>query len=345
VADPTMTAWLKYNLTRHVLLPLYELLPLNHQIQVMQQQIHYLVKTINIEELDNKSSQGAKQSQSSAGDSELTAADVVDRICAFNLIQAMYQCLPSNAIREKINKAYYSKSDAKGNELTTTIMRASHYIKSQQLSVTSSSVFNEGVTRELLLEYQGTAFNTLAAVVICTQSKENFFTVFCFKENAAKHEYLWENIVDTGRLCQFEVETNFPVAHKEVTSLLSKFRAKEDAQDKQANLRYISSQYLADSSLSQDISNTSFFGKENEDNEPKDVADKPREDAAANTTNTSGEETGEMIELDPINSNPCMLSLLRLIDHLQKQFGATYSKDEMPKWMKELHLKCAAPGI
>jgi DNA-dependent protein kinase catalytic subunit len=345
VADPTMTAWLKYNLTRHVLLPLYELLPLNHQIQVMQQQIHYLVKTINIEELDNKSSQGAKQSQSSADDSELTAADVVDRICAFNMIQAMYQCLPSNAIREKINKAYYSKSDAKGNELTTTIMRASHYIKSQQLSVTSSSVFNEGVTRELLLEYQGTAFNTLAAVVICTQSKENFFTVFCFKENAAKHEYLWENIVDTDRLCQFEVETNFPVAHKEVTSLLSKFRAKEDAQDKQANLRYISSQYLADSSLSQDISNTSFFGKENEDNEPKDVADKPREDAAANTTGTSGEETGEMIELDPINSNPCMLSLLRLIDHLQKQFGATYSKDEMPKWMKELHLKCAAPGI
>ncbi len=341
VADPTMTAWLKYNLTRHILLPLYELLPLNHQIQVMQQQIHLLVKTINIEELDNKSSLSAKQSQSSTDDT-LTAADVIDRICALNLIQVLYQCLPSTAIREKINKAYYTKSDAKGNELTTTIMRASHYIKSQQLSVTSASVFNEGVTRELLLEYQGTAFNTLAAVVMCTQSKENFFTVFCFKENAAKHEYLWENIIDTDKLCQFEVETNFPVAHKEVTSLLSKYRALEGAADKQTNLRYISSQYLADSSLSQDISNTSFFGKENEDNEAQEEVDKPREEAA-NTS--SAEETGELIELDPINSNPCMLSLLRLIDHLQKQFGATYSKEEMPKWMKELHIKCAAPGM
>jgi hypothetical protein len=221
VADLTMTAWLKYNLTRHVLLPLYEQLPLNHQITAMQQQIHFLVKTINIEELDK----GASGKQSQVSEDALTAADIVDRICALNLIQAMYQCLPSTAIREKINKAYYPHSDAKGNELTTTIMRASHYIKSQQLSVSSASVFSEGVTRELLLEYQGTAFNTLAAVVMCTQSKENFFTVFCFKENASKHEYLWENLVDTDKVYQFEVETNFPVAHKEVTSLLSKYRA------------------------------------------------------------------------------------------------------------------------
>ncbi len=45
-------------------------------------------------------------------------------------------------------------------------------------------------------EYHCAAYNALAAVVLATQTKENFFTVFLFKENLDKNELVWENIVD-----------------------------------------------------------------------------------------------------------------------------------------------------
>jgi hypothetical protein len=65
------------------------------------------------------------------------------------------------------------------------------------------------VTHKLCLEYHSTAFRGLAAAVVCTQTKENFFTVFLFKENKDKNEALWENIVDLHQKYNFEVETQF----------------------------------------------------------------------------------------------------------------------------------------
>jgi hypothetical protein len=32
---------------------------------------------------------------------------------------------------------------------------------------------------------------------MCTQTKETFFTVFLFKENEAKRETFWDNVIST----------------------------------------------------------------------------------------------------------------------------------------------------
>ncbi len=78
-----------------------------------------------------------------------------------------------------------------------------------------------------MLEYHQSAYNTLAAVIRCTQTKENFFNVFLFKET-------WDNIIDTKTRHIFQVETNFPVARQFVASLrLSD--SKEDKERKSAN--------------------------------------------------------------------------------------------------------------
>jgi hypothetical protein len=66
------------------------------------------------------------------------------------------------------------------------------------------------------------------------------------------------------------VETNFPVAQQFVASLRS--QKKEDDRKGGAtkgDRRYMSSQYFADSSLSQDVSQSSFFGgsSDNEDSQ------------------------------------------------------------------------------
>ena len=47
--------------------------------------------------------------------------------------KAMYTSLPANTIKDKVNKIYYSKSDAKGTELTAAIMRAAHSCKSEKV--------------------------------------------------------------------------------------------------------------------------------------------------------------------------------------------------------------------
>jgi DNA-dependent protein kinase catalytic subunit len=93
------------------------------------------------------------------------------------------------------------------------------------------------------------------------------------------------------------------------------------------DMQYLSSQYLADSSLSQDVSQSTFF-KATTSVTPVNIT-------ASNSTAASAEE----IELDEYNSNHCMMTVLQVLDHLQSKFGVTYDKQEMPKWMFELHTK------
>ncbi len=38
-----------------------------------------------------------------------------------------------------------------------------------------------------------------------------------------------------------------------------------------------------------------------------------------------------------MNSNPCMKTVIHVIDHMMAKFGNTYAPDEMPKWMYEIH--------
>jgi hypothetical protein len=81
----------------------------------------------------------------------------------------------------------------------------------------------------------------------------------------------WDNIIDLKTKHQFPVETNFPVAQQFVASL--RVQKKEgDIKGSgagRADRRYMSSQYFADSSLSQDVSQSSFFGgaEENQDSQ------------------------------------------------------------------------------
>jgi hypothetical protein len=73
---------------------------------------------------------------------------LIQRICAFSLVEALYASLPGNTIRKSINPVYAKtklrKKDAevKGNELTSDIMRAAHAI------YTRKGVKDEGRERE-----------------------------------------------------------------------------------------------------------------------------------------------------------------------------------------------------
>lgn len=259
---------------------------------------------------------------------------VVRKSCCLKLVEAMYDTLPSKTIREKINVVYCKAGmKAKGNELTTAIMKAAHAAKARSLKDTDAP-------NSICHEYYCTAYNTLAAVVMCTQSKEQFFTVFFFKENPEKHEYLWEHLVDLTKQYSFEVETRFPTMKMRLDAHKAGKRADEDGDVAMAGARprYIASQYFADSSLSQDMSHVSALYMPSSDNSDRaakfdEFVIAPPEDGqnAASPLKKIGGDVE--LELDAINENPCMPVFLRLLDHMMGLFGDSYT-EVVPDWME-----------
>jgi len=240
----------------------------------------------------------------------------VEKIGALLLMEALYKSVPSSAIKERLNRKYYDGSDAKGTELTQAVMRAAHNAKTENVVVTDVGL------KQLRFEYECTAYNTLASIVISTQNKDSFYHIFFFKENLEKGERIWEHIVDLDRALKFEVETNFPVLSKAVARLRQEIRKQTESGNN--DLRYISSQYLADSSLSQDLQQKgSFFGKNVDTSTPNQNAN-PSTSTTPAISNLSTNDAE--LEMDELNSNPCMPILLDLIDTMMDKFGATYDK-------------------
>ncbi|KAF2075899.1 hypothetical protein CYY_002790 [Polysphondylium violaceum] len=255
-------------------------------------------------------------------DSQERKSSIIEKICCFRLVEALYQSLSSTIIKDTVNPYFYDKPDAKGTELTAAIMKAAHSAKSEKL--TSDDKF---VTRQLCTLYHSAAYCALASVILCTQTKENFFHVFFFKENKDKNEYLWENIVNTELEYKFEPETNFIINYNSPQSLFSN------------DLRYLSSQYLVDSSLSQDFISKSFI--EDEDK----VVDSNNILIGQKNNSITVNEIDTDIEIDQINSNPSMIALLKIIDYYQLKFVSTTPTigepqlSDMPKWMTEIYNK------
>jgi DNA-dependent protein kinase catalytic subunit len=188
----------------------------------------------------------------------------------------------------------------------------------------------------------------LAGAVKCTQTQEKFYTGFLFKE---KNNDLWENIVDIHKKYDFQIETNFSLYKKAVEGLrLDSERSNSTANGANIRTKYLSSQYLFDSSLSSDIPYVgSFFvpgsryATASVSIQMNDV-DGENDDQDINLTIEQKDQqlvafnNEEIFELDAINSNPCMSSILNIIDYLSKSFK---TDKDMPSWMIEIHNKFA----
>lgn len=256
-------------------------------------------------------------------------AMLTNRIGSLHLVLAMYQKLPLNAIKSEITSSYMKSEKIKGNEITQIIMRSVYSIRD------TSAVTYDLVEDQMILDYHRTAYITVSTIIMITQSQEKFFTIFCFNEEPSKGEMIWENIIDIKTELSFEVETNFPIATKELSSLYSQATRKFSDQRQTLPKKYISSNYLIDSSLSQDVAANSPFFVEGNINDSKMAIEKEGEE----------EIERDVIELDPINASPCMFTILDLIDCMNRKFEVDYKAllekpiPEMPKWMEALYNK------
>ncbi|CAG8572313.1 13750_t:CDS:10, partial [Acaulospora morrowiae] len=229
----------------------------------------------------------------------------------------------------EIVKAYCQGRQVKSKELTRKVMEISHKIKSRG----EKGEFMSKEIQEALFLLRCAAYNALAAAIIRTQSSQQFFKTFLFAGNPANGELIWENIVDLETKVSFKVDLEQPFFNVRIDD----FRTKSDASfqdvNKSSSLKYLASQYLSDSSITQ---NTDLLevDENSRDDEPMDLE---MEASELSQENSNSRE----FEVDIINLNPCMKMIIKAIERLHSSITPppTELADSMPGWMNEMHKK------
>lgn len=133
-----------------------------------------------------------------------------------------------------------------GNELIRDLTK--------KIQSTRSDIFvtDDAAAKELFRKYQCAAFNAGVAIISNTQTKLDFYDRLLFKESPDKNSYIWRNIVDQNNDLYTSTFTqeydDFPKIKQRIVSI-----RRVDTENDQVQQRYIKSQSVFDSSLSQDI--------------------------------------------------------------------------------------------
>ncbi|KAJ8958549.1 hypothetical protein NQ314_006388 [Rhamnusium bicolor] len=184
-------------------------------------------------------------------------------------------------------------------------------------------------SEELLRLYKCHAYNALASIVSNSLKSPSFYEkLFIRQEN--NQDILWNGIIDTSTVFEFPVLfDSIPSQRKVLTNIRDEIRAQQRRNgERTKSMKYIESQRLFNSSLSEDVTNFDFTNtilrSQKVPEDPKDTS-----------VNYQCE-----IQLDAINVNnhECMATVCGLIQHIFNS-GITDlpEKDEevvLPNWMK-----------
>ncbi|KAF9155537.1 hypothetical protein BG015_009513 [Linnemannia schmuckeri] len=326
------------NIIKQILLPILKVVP---PLSVSEFFVLNIVRIIGV----------IKQEPPRLTDVDLRR-DFIERECCYDLVHVMYMRLLSEAVNTKESRivdAFTKGKAVTGKELTVEIFKTANAAKFKQES--TSMTPEASALRE---DYKRAAYNALAAAILCTQRKEDFFRQFLFRDNEAKKEYVWENIVDLTAVYHFEQVLSSPLVKTRLSDLRS--RSLNPNKTPSTKFQYMSSQYLRDSSLSQSVGMVDD-GNVLSDQEPNDGEKNGDEhsevespsmpgaskDAEGKTDNPSPENE-HMLELDAINTNPCMKMILQVISELHGSITPppkemAREEGSMPSWMRDMYKK------
>ncbi len=278
--------------------------------------------------------------------------NVVVQICSFDLLREFYKLIPRDNIHGIVNQAYISslgqidaKKKVNGNELTIRVSSAAY---SAKVTVPHKTV-RESVPPTLVRQYHQSAFNCLAAVVICTQHKEDLYSSLILEEKSKKGEVFWNNIIETDVEWRFEVDTNYLVVRK----AMSEVRPENDLVvgasgelDPAARRTLLVERFLGTSSL--DTSEGGGFWNSSQKSESSSLGSDVIELAQSLEGDRRSPKGGksragargvpqnvEEYEFDIVNANPCMPTILYAIDVLFDKFKYN-NFAAMPTWMHNL---------
>ncbi|KAF9205542.1 hypothetical protein BGZ49_003876 [Haplosporangium sp. Z 27] len=329
------------NIVHQILLPILKIVP---PLSVSEFYVVHIVRIMGV----------IKQDPPRLTDVDIRR-DFIERECCYDLIHVLYMRLQSDFVNSKESKivdAFTNGKAVTGKELTVDVFRTANAAKFKQ---DANPITPEAST--LREDFKRAAYNALAAAIICTQRKEDFFRQFLFRDNEAKKEFVWENIVDLKAKYHFQQVLSGPLVKTKLSDLRSKSLNLNRMYS--SKYQYMSSQYLRDSSLSQSVgmvdSNSVYSDTDDPDNQLVNISLEEgsiMEMADSNVTDKSdskGEDPERMLELDSINSNPCMKMILLIIKELHSSITPPpkeMAKEEssMPSWMKDIHKKLINPN-
>ncbi|CAG8511510.1 8195_t:CDS:10 [Diversispora eburnea] len=235
--------------------------------------------------------------------------------------------------KSEIVQSYCRGRQVKAKELTRKVMEISHKTKSKS----ENDEFANNDVQEARLLFRCAAYNALAAAIMCTQTGQQFYKTFLFSENVTKGEYTWENIVDLKVKFEFKVELDQPFFKTKLDDFRSKSSSSFQSMKKSSSLKYLTSQYLVDSSItgSTDLFDNTITGEFTNDDKgsiPMEMDDNSEFQSLNNLRE---------LEVDSINRNPCMKMIIRAIERLHTTVTPPPSElvDSMPGWMNDMHKK------
>ncbi|XP_017270589.1 DNA-dependent protein kinase catalytic subunit isoform X2 [Kryptolebias marmoratus] len=273
---------------------------------------------------------------------------LLKKIGCLKLMELLYSRLPKDELYSKesrINRAYCRSDTTEGNELSKTLIKSC-------FEAFTENMVGEAQLLELRRLYHCAAYNCGIAAISCSFSEPKFYQGFLFSEKPEKNQFILENIVDVQKTYSFPIEIEVPLERKKKYFMIRKEVGEESGEAPV----YLSSQsYMADSSLSEEMSQFDFstgvqsfsFSSQNPPGLKRAVLKKeagdrsPSQDAAA--------AAAVDLEMDELNQHECMATMTALIQHMQRNNITPKPEQggpppELPPWMKFLHGKLANPS-
>ncbi|XP_056377813.1 DNA-dependent protein kinase catalytic subunit isoform X2 [Hyla sarda] len=264
------------------------------------------------------------------------------KIGYYKLLEVLYSRLSKDEIYSKesrINHAFEKSANVEGNMLTKTLIKSCYDAYTENMS-------GETQLLEKRRLHHCAAYNCAIAVVTCTFTEIKFYQGFLLSEKKEKNIFILENIIDLKRNYSFPIEVEVPMERKKKYLAIRK-EARETSNEDSDGPQYLSSQsYMADSSLSEEMSQFDFStGIQSFSYRSLDPVKFQRSKRIKHSS--SEVQTPEDImelEMDELNQHECMAQMTAMIKHMQqknitpKVEEGTIPQD-LPPWMTFLHCK------
>uniref|UniRef100_A0A8C6A8F9 DNA-dependent protein kinase catalytic subunit n=1 Tax=Marmota marmota marmota TaxID=9994 RepID=A0A8C6A8F9_MARMA len=272
---------------------------------------------------------------------------ITKKMCYYKMLDVMYSRLPKDVVHSKeskINQVFHGSCITEGNELTKTLIKLCH------------GAFTENMAGESqLLErrrlYHCAAYNCAISVISCVFNELKFYQGFLFNEKPEKNMLIFENLIDLKRCYTFPVEVEVPMERKKKYMEIRK-EAREAANGNSDGPHYMSSlSYLADSSLSEEMSQFDFStGVQSYSYSSQDPKSTTGHFRRREHQDPKIQEDVLELEMDELNQHECMAPMVALIRHMQRNLIPLREEEgsvpkDLPPWMKFLHDKLGNSSV
>ncbi|XP_006170510.1 DNA-dependent protein kinase catalytic subunit [Tupaia chinensis] len=272
---------------------------------------------------------------------------ITKKMCYYKILEVMYSRLPKDDVHSKeskVNQVFHGSCITEGSELTKTLIKLCHDAYTENMA-------GESQLLERRRLYHCAAYNCAISVICCVFNELKFYQGFLFSEKPEKNLLIFENLIDVKRCYTFPIEIEVPMERKKKYIEIRK-EARESASGDSDGPQYMSSlSYLADSSLSEEMSQFDFstgvqsysYNSQNSKSITGHFRRREHQDPVV-------QDDVLELEMDELNQHECMATMTALVQHMHRRLCPPGEAEgsmprELPAWMKFLHDKLGNSSV